>query len=222
MHRRQTIDSTIRLTYRILTHRLPILLQQIQDKTSTVEQPTAKKSKRDWANVCTLATRKRSDTSKGVLNESYYPIGNLSLAEAKKSKSSDNATEAAAPITEKPKKTAVAQNVPDDKVSKAYAANLLETVGTGFLTECRRLTYTKLTFAADNTWHAEGVVAIMDEEMDCVETGTWIMDPAKSETATNMSWTVTSTDCPSRVAPIEMRLELILTGTAAGVNANFR
>ena len=148
-------------------------------------------------------------------------LATLSLAEAKKSKSTDNATEAAAPVAT-PKKKATAQNVPDDKVSKAYAASLLDTVGTGFSPNSEGLTYTKLTFAADNTWHAEGVVAIMDEEMDCVETGTWIMDPAKSETATNMSWTVTSTDCPSRVAPIEMRLELILTGTAAGVYANFR
>ena len=149
-------------------------------------------------------------------------LATLSLAEAKKSKSSDNATEAPAPVAEKPKKKAVAQNVPDDKVSKAYAANLLDTVGTGFSPNAEGLTYTKLTFAADNTWHAEGLVAIMDEEMDCVETGTWMMDPAKSDTATNMTWTVTSTDCPSRVAPIEMRLELVLTGTAAGVNANFR
>ena len=149
-------------------------------------------------------------------------LATLSLAEAKKSKSSDNATEVPATVAEKPKKKVEAKNVPDDKVSKAYAAKLLETVGTGFSPNAAGLTYTKLTFAADNTWHAEGLVAIMDEEMDCVETGTWIMDAAKSDTATNMTWTVTSTDCPSRVAPIEMRLELILTGTAAGVNANFR
>ena len=116
----------------------------------------------------------------------------------------------------KSQKKAVAQNVPDDKVSKTYAANLLDTVGTGFSPNAEGLTYTNITFAADNTWHAEGLVAIMDEEMDCVETGTWMMDPAKSETATNMTWTVTSTDCPSRVAPIEMRLELVLTEPLQG------
>ena len=91
-------------------------------------------------------------------------LATLSLAEAKKSKSTDNATEAAAPVAT-PKKKATAQNVPDDKVSKAYAASLLDTVGTGFSPNSEGLTYTKLTFAADNTWHAEGVVAIMDEEM---------------------------------------------------------
>ena len=127
------------------------------------------------------------------------------MPKRKNQKSTDNATETAAPVAA-PKKKTVAQNVPDDKVSKAYAASLLDTVGTGFSPNAAGLTYTKLTFAADNTWHADGVVAIMDEEMDCVETGTWMMDPAKSETAANMSWTVTSTDCPSRVAPIEMRL----------------
>ena len=148
-------------------------------------------------------------------------LASLSLAEAKKSKSTDNATGSSAAVPATPKKVE-AQNVPNDKLSKAYAANLLDTVGTGFSPNSEGLTYTKLTFAADNTWHAEGLVAIMDEEMDCVETGTWIMDEATSETATNMTWTMTSTDCPSRVAPIEMRLELILTGTAAGVHANFR
>ena len=148
-------------------------------------------------------------------------LASLSLAEAKKSKSTDEATETTA-VPDAPKKKAKAQNVPDDKVSKTYAANLLDTVGAGFSPNCDGLTYTKLTFAADNTWHAEGVVAIMDEDMDCVETGTWMMDPATSDTTTNMTWTLTSTDCPSRVAPIEMRLELVLTGTAAGVHANFR
>ena len=151
-------------------------------------------------------------------------LASLSLAEAKKSKSNDApapTNETTAPA-EKPKKKAEAQNIPGDKTSKAYAATLLETVGTGFSPNAMGLSYTKLTFAADNTWHAEALVSIMDEEMDCVETGTWLMDPATSETAANMTWTVTSTDCPSRVAPIEMRLELILTGTAAGVNANFR
>ena len=61
----------------------------------------------------------------------------------------------AAPVAAPKKKTA--QNVPDDKVSKAYAASLLDTVGTGFSPNSEGLTYTKLTFAADNTWHAEGV-----------------------------------------------------------------
>jgi len=148
-------------------------------------------------------------------------LASLSLAEAKKSKSTDNASDASAAVPATPKKVQ-AQNVPNDKVSKAYAEKLLGTVGTGFSPNSEGLTYTKLTFAADNTWHAEGLVAIMDEEMDCVETGTWMMDEATSETAANMTWTMTSTDCPSRVAPIEMRLELILTGTAAGVYANFR
>lgn len=149
-------------------------------------------------------------------------LASLSLAEAKKSKSTDNTTEGSADVPAAPKKKVEAQNVPDDKVSKAYAANLLDTIGTDFSPNSQGLTYTKLTFAADNTWHAEGLVAIMDEEMDCVETGTWMMDAAKSDSAANMTWTMTSTDCPSRVAPIEMRLELVLTGTAAGVHANFR
>lgn len=151
-------------------------------------------------------------------------LASLSLAEAKKSKSTEtsSATNPTTAPAEKTKKKTEAQNVPGDKTSKAYASTLLDTVGTGFSPNAMGLTYTKLTFAADNTWHAEALVSIMDEEMDCVETGTWLMDPATSETAANMTWTVTGTDCPSRVAPIEMRLELILTGTAAGVNANFR
>ena len=150
-------------------------------------------------------------------------LSTLHVAEAKKSKSTaeeSTTTEVAQPA--KKQKKVEAQNVPDDAVSKAYAAALLETTGTGFSPNAMGLTYTKLTFGADNTWTADGLVSIMDEEMDCIETGTWMMDAAKSETAANMTWTMTSTDCPSRVAPMEMRLELVLTGTLAGINANFR
>ena len=148
----------------------------------------------------------------------------LQFAEAKKSKdTSSEATETTTSETPTPKKkNASAKNVPNDPTSKAYAAKLLETTGKGFSPNVMGLTYTTLTFAADNTWHAEGLVAIMDEEMECVEKGTWLMDAASSETKANMTWTMTSTDCPSRVAPMEMRLELILTGTDAGINANFR
>ena len=150
-------------------------------------------------------------------------LGTLHVAEAKKSKSTtEDSTTTEVVKTEKKQKKVEAQNVPDDAVSKAYAAALLKTTGTGFSPNSMGLTYTKLTFAADNTWSADGLVAIMDEEMDCIETGTWMMDAAKSETAANMTWTMTSTDCPSRVAPMEMRLELIMTGTPAGINANFR
>ncbi len=148
----------------------------------------------------------------------------LQFAEAKKSKdNSTESTQTASTETPTPKKKKVsAKNVPNDPTSKAYAAKLLDTTGKGFSPNAMGLTYTALTFAADNTWHAEGLVSIMDEEMDCVEKGTWLMDAASSDTRANMTWTMTSTDCPSRVAPMEMRLELILTGTDAGVNANFR
>ena len=151
-------------------------------------------------------------------------LASLNLAEAKKSKSTEtpNVSETPAEATKAPKKKEMAANVPKDKVSQAYAATLLETVGTNFSPNAMGLTYSKITFAADNTWKADAVVAIMDEEMECVEKGTWLMDAASSETKANMTWTMTSTDCPSRVAPMEMRLELILTGTDAGINANFR
>ncbi len=146
----------------------------------------------------------------------------LQISEAKKSKGTDEAVSPAS-VEDKPsKKKTKIQNVPNDKVSEAYAEALIETTGRGFSPNAMGLTYETITFAADNTWSAEGLVSIMDEEMDCIEKGTWMMDPAQSETSTNMTWTITSTDCPSRVAPIEMRLQLILTGTEAGINANFR
>ena len=146
-------------------------------------------------------------------------LSTLNFADAKKSKGDSTETES---TSEKKKKTATAANVPDDNVSKAFAKNLLETTGTDFSPNALGLTYTKLTFSADNTFTAEGLVAIMDEEMDCLEKGTWNLDPAKSETVANMDWIITETDCPSRQAPIQLRLEVILTGTAAGINGNFR
>ena len=144
----------------------------------------------------------------------------LNFAHAKKTSTPSETTSTVTETT--PAKKTEAKNIPKDATSKAFAARLLETTGRGFSPNTMGLTYSQLTFSADNTWSAKAEVSVMDESMDCVEKGTWSMDPASEENKANMSWTITSTDCPSRVAPIEMRLELVLTGTEAGVHANFR
>ena len=147
----------------------------------------------------------------------------LNQADAKKSKGDNNDTSTESTQVAQPKKTKEkASNVPNDKASQAFAAKLLETTGKGFSPNAMGLTYTAISFNADNTFRAEGLVSVMDENMDCVETGTWNMDAASSETTANMDWTITATDCPSRQAPIQLRLELVLTGTDAGINGNFR
>lgn len=147
----------------------------------------------------------------------------LNTADAKKSKGEDNSTSTDNAQTEQAtSKKEKAANVPADKTSQKYAATLLETTGKGFSPNAMGLTYLTITFHADNTFRAEGLVSVMDEEMDCIETGTWNMDPATSENTANMDWTITATDCPSRQAPIQLRLEVVLTGTEAGINGNFR
>lgn len=147
----------------------------------------------------------------------------LNTADAKKSKGNDStATLESTQNEPQKKKNEQAANVPADKTSQAFADQLLKTTGKGFSPNAMGLTYTSITFNADNTFRADGLVSVMDEEMDCIETGTWNMDAASSETTANMDWTITSTDCPSRQAPIQLRLQLVLTGTEAGINGNFR
>jgi hypothetical protein len=139
----------------------------------------------------------------------------LTVADAKKNKgdTSSDSTEA---------KTEKLGDVPDDATSKKFATKLVKTNVNNFSPDAEGLRYNTLTFNADNTWKADSVVAVMDEEMECTESGTWTMDPAKSGTVSNMNWTISSTDCPTRQAPQELRVEVTLVDSTSGIHVNFR
>jgi len=138
----------------------------------------------------------------------------LTVADAKKNKGkSPDSTE---------DKTEKLGDVPSDATSQKFATKLIKTNVNNFSPDAQGLQYNTLTFNADNTWKAEAVVAVMDEEMECQESGTWTMDSAKSGTVSNMNWTISSTDCPTRQAPQELRVEVTLVDSNSGIYVNFR
>jgi hypothetical protein len=142
----------------------------------------------------------------------------LNVADAKKNKGGDSEPEA---------KTEAASNevsgdIPNDGTSKKFAKQLTSTSISNFSPDAQGLNYKTMTFNSDNTWKADAVVSVMDEEMECLESGTWKMDPANSNTVSNMNWTIDTTDCPTRQAPMELRVEVTIVSSEAGIHVNFR
>lgn len=156
----------------------------------------------------------------GVTMSNLLLFSLLFTAEAKKNKGGDEAKTVEAPVAEVKKETK-AGNVPDDKTSAKFAAKLLETTGRNFSPNAEGLQYKAITFSADNTFTAQAALVVMDEEMECTESGTWDMDPAKSNTIANMSWNITATDCPTREAG-SLRVEVELVDSESGMFTKFR
>ena len=141
----------------------------------------------------------------------------LSSANAKKGggdapESTDAATTSAS--------TAVEADVPSDGNSRKFAKSLVGLNITKFRPISDGLIYDTLTFSTDNTWQAQAAIEIMDEKMECIEKGTWRMDPAESSNVASMVWTIDSTDCPARTAPDEIRLKVTIEGN--GIQVAFR
>lgn len=133
----------------------------------------------------------------------------LSPVNAKKgdtSASPTNADETSAPSPE------IQAEIPNDGDSKKFAKSLIALTIKNFRPISDALVYETLTFNPDNTWTTEASVEIMDEKMECVESGTWAMDPAESAKVASMTWTVNSTDCPAREAPQDIRLKVTIQG----------
>ena len=55
-----------------------------------------------------------------------------------------------------------------------------------------------------------GRVEIMDEYVDCEESGTWTMDPADSESTASMTWQLEKTSCPGREGGKEIRVKITI------------
>jgi len=141
----------------------------------------------------------------------------LNVADAKKNKGGESSTEA----------SAESQNdklgdVPSDPDSKKFAKKLISTSISNFSPDAEGLRYNTMTFNGNNTWTTEAVVHVMDEEMECTESGSWTMDPASSPTVANMNWTIDSSNCPTRQTPINLRVEVTLVSGPSGINVNFR
>ena len=72
------------------------------------------------------------------------------------------------------------------------------------------LNYETMGFRPDGSWSASGAVSIMEDKMECVESGSWTMDPATSEQDGVVTWTVDQTDCASRHTETSTRARILL------------
>ena len=91
--------------------------------------------------------------------------------------------------------------LPQDKASKAFVKALVDLEIARFSpTDDGVLKYDTLVFSADATWSAQAAVEIMDERIECTESGGWSMDPATTDTNAAITWSVDTTNCAGREA----------------------
>ena len=141
----------------------------------------------------------------------------LNTADAKKSKSPEAAS-ADAPADTPVEAQA---DVPGDAASKKFSKALLAPEGfNNFVPDVEGLVYKNVRFSPDNTWTADAAIELMDESMECTESGTWTMDPAQSPKTSGMEWSIDSTDCPSLDSGRKLRILATLNGTS--IEAEYR
>lgn len=102
--------------------------------------------------------------------------------------------------------------VPTDKNSTAFGTKLMSNNFEGMkpVEGDVKLTYNSLKFSPEGTWAANGIVEIADEGMECIESGTWTMEPAASDSTATVAWTIDKTTCAGREAGGETRAELTI------------
>jgi hypothetical protein len=114
-------------------------------------------------------------------------------------------------------------DAPADDASQKFVAKLLATPIKGFRpgdAGGAEFRYDSLTFAADNTFQAAAFVEMDGERMDCTESGSWKMDPAESEKAAVVEWTIVKTNCAGRESGGGLRVRFTIDKD--GVNSEFR
>lgn len=79
-----------------------------------------------------------------------------------------------------------------------------------------KFVYNTLGFEADNTWRGEGYIEIAGETLECIESGTWSMEPAESATVAVMTWSVAETDCINQ-EPGDRRYRVTISGSDISV-----
>lgn len=77
-----------------------------------------------------------------------------------------------------------------------------------------RLTYRTLTFKADKTWSGDAMLRLAEDPFDCVESGTWQLEPEGTykEQNGNVLILLNATDCPGRSEPGKWKVEIRLQG----------
>lgn len=106
-------------------------------------------------------------------------------------------------------KPEVIQTIPKDDASQSFGRFLLNHPITELVVNespSTKLVYTQMTFEKDNSWAAKAQLRTLNESVDCVEGGTWSMDPADGPKKATLSVNVARTNCASRDPGVKMRL----------------
>ncbi len=79
-----------------------------------------------------------------------------------------------------------------------------------------RLTYRTLTFKSDKTWTSDAMLRLAEDPFDCVESGTWQLEPQGNYEAQrgNVLIMMNATDCPGRTEPSKWKVDIRLQGKA--------
>jgi len=145
-------------------------------------------------------------------------IAAIGTADAKKSKKTENTEETKS--TETVATSNAKANIPDDANSKKFAKALLTNAFSNFSPDIEGLVYKSIQFKSDNSWTTDAAIITPDAEMECIEAGTWTLDPAESATTGTLLLKLETTDCPSREAGESIRFRATLRGTE--IDAEFR
>ena len=130
----------------------------------------------------------------------------LAAKKKKKKKKGEEPTAEQAP----PK---VNTDLPKDGASKNFATQLMATPLTDFEppdNDGTTFLYDTLTFNVGNRWEAAAWLDVPGDRFDCVESGSWTMDAAESDTVAPVNWTVEETNCPGRKVGAATRAKLTI------------
>ena len=120
--------------------------------------------------------------------------------------------------------SAITAQLPDGKDAAAYAKRLVGTTVTNWEPtdgDGARLKYKEMTFDGTGHWTASAVLKAGFEEMDCTESGTWLLDRVDSATDGSMDWTIKQTNCGGRDEGHKIRVQMLMP-TAGEYQINFR
>ena len=106
--------------------------------------------------------------------------------------------EAAPAASSQPETT---MDVPIDAESRKFANSLTDLSIENWMPEDTGMAdfrYSMFSFSKDNTWGGAATLTIIDESVNCEESGTWSMESAESASTATITWVVQETDCPGR------------------------
>jgi hypothetical protein len=120
--------------------------------------------------------------------------------------------------------SAVTAQMPDGKDATSFAKKLIGTTITNWdpsdVTGAS-FKYNEMTFDESGHWTADATLKAGFEEIDCTESGSWVIDVVESANDATMTWNVQQTTCATREKGLVLRVQMLLP-SAGQYKINFR